>query len=408
MQRRTFIASTGAAAAAASVATQASAASKPFVDVKIDPWNQPPEMEKARYKRFIRQDDESRQDFTRGLASWSITDSRRPEKIADMNAFLRSKGLDPNEAVDLTDEECANLLLENPAYAARLRLTRSNFDIHWDNPRRTFFRDADYYIGEMEKTDKMGPGRLELNPQLDIPNYARHEIHAMPGGYVGCPFAGWTYDLGHIAGTDALKDHGRSLAYAQNWELPKDGKVVRVMDVGCGTGNTTLAVKERFPNTEVWGIDVGGPLVRYGHYTSVKRGLDIVWSQRDAGDTGFPDNHFDAIGSCILFHEVQPEAQKKILAEIHRILRPGGVYNHTDFITPGHKNYKPRTTIASKAGNWVDHRNNVETWSPAYKLSDHPELMRQAGFEVVFTGREVGNSKESRGGFPGIVGFKKA
>ncbi len=408
IERRTFLATSAAAAA---VATQAGAAGRDaLVDVKIDPWNQPPEIAQlwSKVGGFRHQDDESRQDFTRGVMSFIQRDAARPEQQQHLAAFLKSKKINPLDDVEMTDEEAFQLLVQDPAYAARTRLARTNFALHWDNPRRAFHKEADYYLSEMEKTDNAGPGRLELNPDLDIPDSARHEIHAMPGGYVGEPFAGWIYELGHMYGTADLKDRGRAVSYTQAAKVPADGKVRRILDLGCSMGDGTLAFKMRFPNAEVWGVDVAGPLLRYAHYRAVKVGMDVIYSQRNGENTGLPDGYFDIVGSCITFHEIAPDAQKRVMKEIHRILRPGGVYHHVDFMTDGHPDYTPIKTVAGRAGRWVDHRHNVETWSPAYRHSDFPGLMRAVGFDVDFSQPPAGNSVDRPRSFPTVTGIKRA
>jgi SAM-dependent methyltransferase len=409
MQRRTFIAAAGAAVAASAAAKAVNAAtSGELVDVKIDPWNQPKEIA-SKWDigaKFLTQDDESRQDFTRGMSKFLSHDAASPAAQAHQAAFLKSKGYNALDDVDMTTEQAFVLMAQDPVYAARTRLTRSNFALHWDNPRRAFYRDADYWFSEMAKTDHAGPGRLELNPALDMPDATRHEIHAMPGGYVGDPFAGMTYEIGHTAGTDDLKDRGRAVHYAQTAPLPADRKVQRVLDMGCSMGDSTIGLKLRFPKAEVWGIDVGGPLVRYAHYRAAKMGHDIIFSQRNAENTGFPDNHFDMVGDCIMFHEVSPEGRQKIVKEIYRILRPGGVFHHVDIMTAGNAEYTPVRTLIGKSSDWVNHRHNVETWWPLFAQSDFPGLLKAAGFKVDLTGPKTGMTARSRAQFPAVAGIK--
>ena len=408
IKRRTFIASSVAAAAATQIPAAMGAATELPVDNKIDPWNQPADLV-ARWKtagKFLHQDDESRQDFTRGVAIMLGREAAKPEQQQHLTAFLKSKGINPLDDVDMTREQAFSLLVQDPVYAARTRLARSNFALHWDNPRRAFHHDADHYFAEMEKTDKAGPGRLELNPDLKIPDSARHEIHSQPGGYVGDPFGGWVYHLGHIQGTEDLKDRGRALAYGQGARLPDDRKVRRVLDVGCSMGDGTIGLKVRFPNAEVWGIDVGAPLLRYAHYQSSRAGFDIIYSQRNAEDMGFPDGYFDVVGSCLLFHEVAPDARERVLKEIFRVLRPGGVYHHSVFMTVGHPAHTPTKTVVGLAGQWLDQRHNVETWSPAYRDCDFPALMRSVGFTMDYSGLPMGNTKQTARAFPHVSGIK--
>ncbi len=191
----------------------------------------------------------------------------------------------------------------------------------------------------MEAYDNIGPGTLKLNPELDIPNYAKHEIHMQPGGYVGNPFAGHLYHYGTNAfysarSTNNYQDqhHAR---LAEQVPVPEDGKVTRILDMGCGLGQFSVALKERFPDAEVWGVEVGGPMIRYGRMRAVDQGVDVNFVQGLAEETDFPDNHFDIVASYILHHEIPAETSRAVFAEAHRVLRPGRLYFPIDFFTGG-------------------------------------------------------------------------
>ena len=379
LDRRTLF---GAAAAAVATAgmQQAKAAT---ADVKIDPYNQTDEQKAFHAARFATLDQESLMSFFEGFKRWNGQDLAGRDGRRSTNAFLRSKGL-PIGRTDLGYEECFNIMLEDQPYAAKIRLYRSAQALMWDRAMRAFHGDADNYLSLMEETDNAGPGSLELNPDMDIPDYACHEIHAQPGGYVGDPFAGWVY---HWALTQAYYqaeneyDQGH-LAVAQSCPKPADGEVRRILDMGCGSGLSTTAYKERFPDAEVWGIDVGGPMVRYAHHEAVKKNIDVHFAQRLAEDTKFPDGYFDIVSNFVMFHEVEVPAAKKIVTEIFRILRPGGVFNHADSPTEGNPKLPISGTIAAKARRWENHRHNVETWTLDYTHTDFPQLMRSAGFDV--------------------------
>ena len=49
---------------------------------------------------------------------------------------------------------------------------------------------------------------------------------------------------------------------ADKTSLPLDGRVERIMDIGCAIGQFSCALKKRFPEAEVWGTDIGAPMVR--------------------------------------------------------------------------------------------------------------------------------------------------
>jgi len=120
--------------------------------------------------------------------------------------------------------------------------------------------------------------------------------------------------------------------YPQHWTRWTSGDApIRILDIGCGTGLSTLAWKERFPAAEVHGIDVGAGLLRFAHLQAEMRGLEVHYSQKDATMlNGIPDASFDLIVSHILFHEVGPECIPQVFTQCQRVLRPGGVMINLD------------------------------------------------------------------------------
>jgi ubiquinone/menaquinone biosynthesis C-methylase UbiE len=259
----------------------------------------------------------------------------------------------------------------------------------WKTLQLHLHENADAYLSEMEATDKAGPGMLEFAPKLDIPAYARHEIHIQPGGYVGDPFAGHMYHYGtnsfYTGTSHGTNDQDEAhLGAAERLPLPKDGKVRRILDLGCGIGQLTVALKERFPDAEVWGIDCGAPMLRYGHMRAVRLGVGVNFSQRMAEDTQFPDNHFDLVTSYLLHHEVPADVTLKIIAEVQRVTRPGGVYYPLDFVSGGTA-MPPRQMY----GRWWDHRWNNEPWSLEYHSVPFTQEISRRGFTMVDNAQAV-------------------
>jgi SAM-dependent methyltransferase len=355
------------------------------LDVKIDPANLTEAQKAAHSVRFPKLDQESVMNFTEGFKKWLSSDR---EWIKALEPRMAARGVNMRGETNLGYEEAFDTLIQDPVFAARTRLQWSSQDLMWDRTMRALHGDADKYLSAMEATDNAGPGSLELNPDMEIPHYTRYEIHRQPGGFVGDPFAGWAYNF---ALTEAFylgrsKHDEMHTGLAQSHPKPADGVVRRVLDIGCSSGMTTTAYKERFPNAEVWGIDIGGPMVRYAHYRAVQLGLDVHFAQRLAEDTKFPDNYFDMINDFFIFHEVDEQAVDKIAAEMFRILRPGGNWKHNDIITQGNPGLPVDNSIYGKARAWDTHRHNYEPWWLERLECDFPEVLRRAGFEVDMPG----------------------
>ncbi|MEQ9445990.1 MAG: class I SAM-dependent methyltransferase, partial [Rhodospirillaceae bacterium] len=210
----------------------------------------------------------------------------------------------------------------------------------------------------------------------------RHEIHIQPDGYVGDAFAGHVYHYGTNSFYISVLGHNEQDQIHKNvagrLPLPADGKVKRILDMGCGIGQMTVALKERFPDAEVWGVDIGGPMVRYAHLRANDIGVGANFRQALAEETGFPDGYFDLVTSYIMHHEVPGEKTKEIIAEANRVLRPGGVYTPLDFVTGGLEG-----RAAQLHSRWFDHRWNNEVWSLSYHSIDFTEEIAKRGFKRI-------------------------
>ncbi|MCS6977093.1 MAG: class I SAM-dependent methyltransferase [Gemmatales bacterium] len=96
----------------------------------------------------------------------------------------------------------------------------------------------------------------------------------------------------------------------------------RLLDIGCGTGLFLAEVLVRCPGVEVVGLDLSEKMTAQ----AVRRLR--TWPDRAAivrGDSGrlpFRNDSFDAVTCSHSFHHY-PD-QERVVAEMHRVLRPGG------------------------------------------------------------------------------------
>jgi SAM-dependent methyltransferase len=330
----------------------------------------------GRIERLPTLDLESQQDFLTGLRSWNQASFRTlaPKRMAQK---LQQRGIDP--ASNPPMKEILNVADHDPilGMAAHTWLNCQYFT--WKTIQDHFHSDADRYFAELEAADKLGPGTLELNPDMKLPDHTKHEIHIMPGGYVGDPLGGYMYHYGtNNFYTSKNNQDELHTTYANSVPVPQDGVVKRVLDVGCSIGQMTVALKERFKDAEVWGIDAGGPMLRYGHMRAVDMGVEVHLAQRLAEDMKFEDNSFDIVTSYILHHEMPAEISKQHVREVFRVLRPGGVFFPIDFYTGGNK---PTALAHQKYRHYWDMRWNNEVWWDEYSNLDLLGTMRAAGFQ---------------------------
>jgi SAM-dependent methyltransferase len=100
------------------------------------------------------------------------------------------------------------------------------------------------------------------------------------------------------------------------------GDIGRSLDIGCGTGSAVVNLL-LYPGTgEAHGSDISIGMLRVCRENARGVGREVTLSVSDAQKLPYRDGSFDFI-TChaVLHHVAHPEA---VLAEIHRLLRPGG------------------------------------------------------------------------------------
>jgi len=144
---------------------------------------------------------------------------------------------------------------------------------------------------------------LIYSDDFKVPAYTRQEIHLQPGGFTDDPLGGVVFHYGTMVFYEGINDQDELYKELAELTVLPEGKCDRILDVACAIGQGTMALKELYPDVEVTGLDVGLPLIKYGHYRAVERGLDVTFTQGLAEDMPYDDGHFDAILSYLLYHE---------------------------------------------------------------------------------------------------------
>ncbi len=101
----------------------------------------------------------------------------------------------------------------------------------------------------------------------------------------------------------------------------------RVLDVATGTADFAMeAVRMNLGATEIIGVDISEGMLEVGRKKIKEKGYDkiITLKRGDSENLPFEDNSFDAV--TVGFGIRNFETLNKGLAEILRVLRPGGIF----------------------------------------------------------------------------------
>lgn len=146
---------------------------------------------------------------------------------------------------------------------------------------------------------------------------------------------GWRYDL-HGWFTDIFwfRGQGRALRQrATTFARLQPGE--QVLDVGCGTGTLALEAARRVgPTGRVFGIDPGTEQIARAHAKAARRHKPIEFQVGVIERLAFPDQTFDVVFSTLMMHHLPAPLKRQGLAEITRVLKPGGRLVIADFTHP--------------------------------------------------------------------------
>jgi ubiquinone/menaquinone biosynthesis C-methylase UbiE len=150
----------------------------------------------------------------------------------------------------------------------------------------------------------------------------------------------------------------------------------RVLDVGCGTGEVTLAAKARAKHGQVYGIDPAPEMIAVAGRKAARKKLEIDFRVGVIEALPFPDSSIDVVTSSLMMHHLPENLKVRGLAEIYRVLKPGGRLLIADFMRP--------------TGSFTNHLLIVFTRHQRLQkgIEDLQALLQNAGFGQVIVAQE--------------------
>jgi demethylmenaquinone methyltransferase / 2-methoxy-6-polyprenyl-1,4-benzoquinol methylase len=147
-------------------------------------------------------------------------------------------------------------------------------------------------------------------------------------------------------------NHFLSMGIDRSWrrkltEMLRPNKPRRILDVACGTGDLAFALMALEPE-KITGIDLSEKMLEIGRVKITQAGLEekILFRTGDAEKIPFSDNSFDAV--TVAFGVRNFTDLDKGLAEMRRVIKPGGVVAILEFSHPDKFPVKQFYTLYSK------------------------------------------------------------
>jgi ubiquinone/menaquinone biosynthesis C-methylase UbiE len=148
----------------------------------------------------------------------------------------------------------------------------------------------------------------------------------------------------------------------------------RVLEVGCGTGDVAIAAcAPAGSRGSVSGIDASPEMIAVARAKAARAGLTIDFRLEPIEALTYPDATFDVVLSSLMMHHLPDDLKRQGLAEIARVLKPGGRLLIVDVKRP--------STRLGRGLNVLMLHGRLKT-----AIQDLPAMLHDAGYIEIETG----------------------
>jgi tRNA (cmo5U34)-methyltransferase len=187
-----------------------------------------------------------------------------------------------------------------------------------------------------------------------------------------------------------LIPHYRDMIDSMISAIPyNDSDRFNVLDLGSGTGNVSLALKQKFQYASISCIDIAENMIEMAKL-KLDNYNDIEYYTGDFSEFEFKRKYDVVVSSLALHHIRTDEEKKEFYSKIYELLNPGGIFLNSDSVLGS--NEKLTNLYTEK---WIEFllesitlKEVEEKWLPQSKaedfpapIMDHLKWLAETGFE---------------------------
>ncbi|MDO5851945.1 MAG: methyltransferase domain-containing protein [Methanobacteriaceae archaeon] len=157
--------------------------------------------------------------------------------------------------------------------------------------------------------------------------------------------------------------------------IPNTKNNPKIIDLGCGTGNITLKILEKFPNAEITCLDLSEDMIQIAK-EKLKKYPNITYITADFAEYLF-NKKYDAIISSLALHHIVTSTQKQeMYNKIYEQLTYDGVFYNADIIkAPNNYNQALYKKVSKEEKDPNLSKEKLDEYEKNRTDNDHPETI---------------------------------
>ena len=155
---------------------------------------------------------------------------------------------------------------------------------------------------------------------------------------------------------------------------------IKVLEIGCGTGYTTSIILDADNRTRIVAVDNDEEMLEKAKEVLENKRVELI--EEDALEflKKQSSDSFDVCASAFTLHNFTSDYREKVLQEMYRVLRPGGIFVNADKYALDDES-KHKEALSWQLQQFKDKFSEInridliEKWTSHYVRDDQPEII---------------------------------